>query len=141
MAPWLPYALAAAALYGLHQVTTRLAAPRIGEGLGGLVVEAAATLTIIVYLLVQRASGNWNQPSSLAGWAWSALTGLAVGLGTLAFFVLFQRGAPLSAVPAILAGGAALMALAGLVLFREPLSISRLAGIVLALGGMYLLRK
>ena len=32
------------------------------------------------------------------------------GAGTVAFFLLFQRGGPLSSVPVILAGGAAIMA-------------------------------
>jgi transporter family protein len=41
----------------------------------------------------------------------------------------------------ILAGGAALMAVAGIVFFRESPSLPRLLGIVLALAGLYLLRK
>ena len=38
MATWFWYAIAAAILYGLHQVFTKLAAPFISDGLGGLVV-------------------------------------------------------------------------------------------------------
>src|SRR5207249_5952231 len=38
------YAVIAAILYGAHQIFTRLAAERIGEGLGGFVVEASAAL-------------------------------------------------------------------------------------------------
>ena len=55
MPSWFPYALAAAALYGAHQVFTRMAADRIGDGLGSLVVEATATLTILVYLAMLAA--------------------------------------------------------------------------------------
>ena len=35
MATWFWYAVVAAVLYGAHQIFTRLAADRIGEGLGG----------------------------------------------------------------------------------------------------------
>ena len=42
--------MGAAILYGLHQVFTKLAADRIGDGLGGFVVEATAALTILLYL-------------------------------------------------------------------------------------------
>jgi multidrug transporter EmrE-like cation transporter len=42
--------------------------------------------------------------------------------------------------PAILAGGAAIMAIAGILFFKEPASFSRLAGIILALAGLFLLR-
>jgi transporter family protein len=36
MKEWFWYAIAAAVLYGLHQVFTKLAADRIGDGLGRL---------------------------------------------------------------------------------------------------------
>jgi transporter family protein len=71
---------------------------------------------------------------------YSVLTGLCVGAGTVAFFVLFQKGGPLSAVPMVLARGAALMALIGILLFKEPASLGRITGIALSLIGLFLLR-
>src|SRR5262245_46451311 len=117
---WFVYAVAAAILYGLHQIFTKLAAERISDGLGALVVEGSAVATILAYLTVLFAIGRWSQTASTAGVLYSVLTGVCVGAGTIAFFVLFQRGGPLSAVPAILAGGAALMAIAGILWFDEP---------------------
>jgi transporter family protein len=81
------------------------------------------------------------QRFTVVGFNYSALTGICVGAGTVAFFLLFQRGGPLSAVPAILAGGAAIMALAGVAFFNEPLSWQRMLGITLAIAGLFLLRK
>ena len=71
---------------------------------------------------------------------YSVLTGICVGVGTVVFFLLFQKGGPLSAVPMVLAGGAALMAIVGILFFKESASVPRLLGIVMALGGLYLLR-
>jgi transporter family protein len=141
MRDWFWYAIGAAVLYGLHQIFTKLASERIGDGLGGFVVEATAALSILAYLAFLYFSGRWNQQISSLGVVYSVLTGLCVGAGTLLFFVLFQKGGPLSAVPMILAGGAALMALAGLLFFREPVSWQRLLGIAFAIGGLFLLRK
>jgi transporter family protein len=140
MPAWFYYAVGAAILYGLHQVFTKLAADRISDGLGGLVVEATAALTILLYLGWLRFGGAWNQNSSAPGVFWSVLTGICVGVGTIFFFVLFQKGGPLSAVPMILAGGAALMAVVGILFFKEPVSILRLLGVVLAIAGLLLLR-
>src|SRR5947199_1305788 len=140
-APWFLYAAAAAVLYGLHQIFTKLASDRIGDGLGGFVVEATAALSILLYLACLRLSGHWNQTSSAAGVWYSVLTGVCVGAGTVAFFLLFQKGGPLSAVPMVLAGGAALMAIAGILFFKEPAAWPRLLGIVLALVGLFLLRS
>lgn len=141
MQPWFPWGLLAAALYGAHQVFTRMAAEHIGEGLGSLVVESTATLTILAYIAALAASGNLDQKFTASGVQYSMLTGVCVGAGTIAFFAMFQRNAPLSAVPAILGGGAALMALAGVLLFHEVLTPGRGLGIALAIAGLWLLRN
>jgi len=141
VAAWFWYAVVAAVLYGAHQIFTRLAADRIGEGLGGFVVEASAALSILIYLLILWCAGRWNQKFSGAGFNYSLLTGICVGAGTIAFFLLFQKGGPLSAVPAILAGGAAIMALAGILFFHEAPSWQRMVGVAFAIIGLFLLRK
>jgi transporter family protein len=141
MAPWFWYAIAAAILYGAHQIFTRLASEHIGDGLGGFVVEAVAAFSILLYLAFLYFSGRWNQKFSSEGFYYSALTGICVGAGTIAFFLLFQKGGPLSSVPVILAGGAAIMAIAGIIFFREPASWQRLLGISLAIAGLFLLRR
>jgi transporter family protein len=141
MAAWFWYAVVAAVLYGAHQIFTRLAADHIGEGLGGFVVEATAALSILLYLVFLSLMSRWNQKSTMDGIVYSVLTGICVGAGTIAFFLLFQKGGPLSAVPAILAGGAAIMAIAGILFFREPSSWQRLLGVVFAIIGLFLLRK
>jgi len=141
MAPWFWYAVAAAILYGAHQVFTRLASEHIGDGIGGFVVEAVAALSILFYLGFLWFSGRWSQKFSLVGFNYSALTGICVGAGTVAFFLLFQRGGPVSAVPAILAGGAAIMAIAGIVFFQEPASWQRMLGVALSITGLFLLRR
>ena len=141
MAAWFWYAVVAAVLYGAHQIFTRLAAERIGEGIGGFIVEASAALSILIYLAILWLVGRWSQKFSGAGLGYSLLTGICVGGGTIAFFLLFQRGGPLSSVPAILAGGAAIMAIAGILFFREPPSWQRIAGVAFAIIGLFLLRK
>ena len=141
MAAWFWYAVIAAVLYGAHQIFTRMAADHIGEGLGGFVVEATAALSILSYLAFLWLANRWDQKSSLNGIVYSVLTGICVGAGTIAFFLLFQRGGPLSSVPAILAGGAAIMAVAGILFFREPPSWQRIVGIAFAVIGLFLLSK
>ena len=141
MALWFWYAVVAAVLYGAHQIFTRLASEHIGDGLGGFVVEGVAALSILCYLALLYFSGRWNQKFSSEGFYYSALTGICVGAGTIAFFLLFQKGGPLSSVPVILAGGAAIMAIAGIIFFREPASWQRLLGIALAVASLFLLRR
>ena len=140
MGGWFFYAIGAAILYGLHQIFTRMASDGIGDGLGGFVVEATAALTIALYLFYLRFFGKWDQAWTGSGAFYSVLTGICVGVGTIFFFLLFQKGGPLSAVPMILAGGAAIMAMAGIFFFKEPAYWVRLLGVALSLAGLFLLR-
>ena len=141
MTAWFWYAVIAAILYGAHQIFTKLAADRVGEGLGGFIVEATAALSILVYLAFLWLASRWNQQFSAQGIFYSVLTGVCVGAGTIAFFLLFQKGGPLSAVPVILAVGAAIMAVAGILFFREAPSWQRIVGVAFAIVGLFLLRK
>jgi bacterial/archaeal transporter family protein len=141
MPAWFWYAVVAAVLYGAHQIFTRMAADHIGEGLGSFIVEATAALSILCYLAFLWFASRWDQKSNLHGIVYSVLTGICVGAGTIAFFLLFQRGGPLSSVPAILAGGAAIMAIAGILFFREAPSWQRILGVAFAIIGLLLLRK
>jgi bacterial/archaeal transporter family protein len=94
-----------------------------------------------IYLAFLWLASRWSQQSTTPGIFYSVLTGVCVGAGTIAFFLLFQKGGPLSAVPVILAVGAAIMAIAGILFFREPASWPRLTGIALAIIGLLLLRR
>ena len=141
MSSWFPYAIIAALLYGLHQVFTKIAANRISAGPGGLILEVTATVTILIYVVLMQFGGERNLLFSRSGMLWSAMAGLCVGVGTIAFYLLFQRGGPLSAVPGILAGGVAFVALVGLLGFHEQPSLARLAGIVLSVAGLWLLSR
>ena len=141
MSAWFWYAIGAALLYGLHQVFTRMASDRIGDGLGGFVVEGTAAMTILLYLLSLYATGRWNQTYSTPGIVYSMLTGICVGVGTIFFFLLFQKGGPLSAVPMVLAVGASLMAVVGIFFFKESAAWPKLLGIVLSIAGLFLLRQ
>jgi len=140
MAIWFWYGIAAAILYGLHQVFTKLAATCISDGLGALVVEGSATVTIVIYLVFLWLNNSWAQKATAVGVWYSILTGVCVGAGTVMFFLLFQKGGPLSAVPMVLAGGAAFMAICGILFFKESASWPRLLGVAFSIAGLLLLR-
>lgn len=140
MSDWFLMAVGAAVFYGLHQIFTKAASKHIGDGVGGFVVEATAAVTIALYLAYLWISGRWNQTGTSPGYLFSILTGVCVGAGTVLFFLTFQRNAPLSAVPAALAAGSAIMAVAGWTLFHEPISWQNVVGLALSVMALYLLK-
>ena len=140
MSDWFWYAIGAAILYGLHQVFTRVASDRIGDGVGGFVVEATAAATIFAYLAFLYLSGQWKQPITTPGVFYSILTGNCVGVGTVFFFLLFQKGGPLGSADDS-GRRCSPMATVGICFFREPASWPRLLGIALSIVGLFLLRS
>ena len=94
MKPWFWYAVVAADLYGAHQIFTRMPSDHIGDGIGGFVVEGTAALTILLYLAFLYFAGRWNQKFSSEGFCYSALTGVCVGAGTVAFSSAAARCRP-----------------------------------------------
>lgn len=141
-AGWFPLALVAAILYGLHNVFTRLASGKIDDYLGGLVLESTATLGIALYILYLYGREATTLEWTRSGIGYSMLAGICVGLGTVLFFVLFRIGAPLStAGPIVLAGGIALMSVAGCLLFKEPFNVYKALGLAFTLAGTVLLKS
>jgi transporter family protein len=57
--------------------------------LGGFVVEATAALSILLYLALLWLTSRLDQKWSGEGFFCSVLTGVCVGAGTIAFFLLF----------------------------------------------------
>lgn len=136
--PWL--LVIAAVFYGLHNVFTRAAGPRIDETLGALLLEGYAAAVILGFYLWRRWSGHGG-PVTRAGILYSLAGGACVGIGTLAYFAIFTRGGQLSqAGPIMLVGGTVVMTVAGIIIFGEPLTFVRSVGILLALISLALLR-
>ena len=96
-------------------------------------------------ILVAAASLELAGDLALKAWAetnrraWFAV-GLMVYCGALTLFALLLRRAQLAVIFGLWAGiAAALLALLGWLMFNEPLSLRRLAGLTLVVGGIVLL--
>ena len=146
---YIPAAVLLGALHGLEPGHSKTIMAAFIVAIRGTVKQAvllglAATVshTAIIWVLAPIGlyySGHFNV-EKLEPYFQVVAGLIIIGMGTIMFFVLFQKGGPLSAVPMILAGGAALMAIVGILFFKESASAPRLLGIVLALVGLYLLR-
>jgi hypothetical protein len=66
-----------------------------------LVVETTAAATIALYLAVLFVAGEWNQKATAPGVFHSTMTGMRRHRHGIR--LLFQRGAPMSALPAVFA--------------------------------------
>ncbi len=140
MKTWFGPALLTAVFFGLYNVFVRLAAGRIGDALGGAVLEGSAFVGLLLILLLYR--GGAVVQTTVPGLIYSLLGGVCIAIGTVLYFTAFRRQPDMTLVgPVVWLGCFALMALLGFIVFREPVTLKRSLGIVLALAGIYLLQS
>lgn len=137
MAAWQIAALCASMLIAGHYLTLRAASGRIGDSLGALVLEATATVGLVVMYAI---GVRGDVATTRSGVIFAVLSGLCItGASVLLFFAL-RRGGPVAATGTIvLGGGVALSALAAPFLFREPITMRRIIGVALGVAAMVVL--
>lgn len=142
MSRWQILATVVAVMFGAHNLFVKRAAGRLPDVWGAFILEAAATVGVLVYLvyLVARAElPPW--PKDLAAVWLVAAGGLFLSVGSVLYFNVFRLGAPLSAaVPWVLTGWVVVVVVLGLVLEGEMLQWRHAGGFASAVLAIWLLR-
>lgn len=138
MQAWQQAALGASCLTALHYLLLRAASGRIGDSLGALVLEGVAALGILgAYVAGIRGDAI---PTTRAGVAFAAGSGLAISAMSILLFFALRRGGPVASTGTIvLGGGVAISAVLAPLLFREPITPRRLLGVALGIAAMLIL--
>jgi drug/metabolite transporter (DMT)-like permease len=135
--PWTLAALGACLFFAGHYVTLRGASGRIPDAWGGLLVEVAASLGLLVLALLLPTSGV---ATTRAGVAWSCASGLCITGGVFLLFQSLRLGGPVAGTGTIaLGGGVALASLIAPFVFAEAITPRRLVGVALGLAAVVVL--
>ena len=141
MERWVIVTVLVSILFGLYNVFTKAAAGRIPDVVGGFWLEGAALVGMGLYLLFAR-QPVWGAGVSRTGFMFALAGGVCVALGTVLNFTVYRLQGPLSAAgPMILLGGVIIMAVTGVFVFNESLTLSRSAGWILAIVAIWLLAR
>lgn len=140
MKPWFVAALVTALFFGFYNVFVRLAAGRIPDATGSAVLEGSAFVGLLLYLVIFRPVPA--VAPTTAGWLYAVAGGVCVTVGTVFYFYVFRHQSELTVVgPVVWLGTFAVMALVGLLVFREPLTVKKSAGLIMAILGIYFLQS
>jgi transporter family protein len=139
---WPVLATIVSLLFGTHNLFVKRAAGRVPDAWGALVLETAAVGVILAGLAVLALFGKAPPvPRDPGGVAQAAVAGALVGLGSVLYFAVFRLGAPLAvAVPWVLNGWVAVVAVLGVVVEGESLAWRQIGGLVAAMAAIWLLR-
>ena len=138
---WVMVALVVALVSGLYHVCTKLAAGKIPDFTGGIILEITAIVAIGLYILLTRRP-LWGADVTPTGVLFSVAGGLCVAFATVLGFAMYRLHGPLSAAgPLVLVGALVVMVVVGRFLLGETLTVSRSLGLALAAVSIYLLTR
>lgn len=142
MSRWQLPATLVAVMFGAHNLFVKRAAGRLPDAWGAFVLEGAAALGILLFLVLLALFGRlpaWPADTRAVGL--SAIGGLFIAAGSVLYFWVFRLGAPLSsAVPWVLTGWVVVVVLLGFLFEGETPGLRHLAGFVFAGLAIWCLR-
>jgi len=129
------YSLMATGLWGFWAVFAKLSADRIGHHASALIYSSFAFLTVLGIFL---ASGQSLRNTGVAGGVFAAIAGVLGGMAVASFQKAMSTG-PLGTSVSLTALYPAIPVLFGILLLSERLSVTKTAGILLAIAAGVLL--
>ncbi|MCL5666754.1 MAG: EamA family transporter [Patescibacteria group bacterium] len=131
----------AGAFNGVGDFFSKLTAEKISPYLAAMLLSLFSAITIAVYLfLIKGPSGNMSMTRQ--GFLFAVLGGVAIGISSIFFFVMFSKGVNLSLAQPIVKSTLVIVAvLLGVIALREKMTVNQIIGLALSLVGIYFLTK
>lgn len=136
---WIPYALGTAVFLAVADVCLKLAAGKLSNSLGLFFYGSITFLTGLGWVLLDKSRGVafHAQPTGILA---AMGVGVAFSVVTIGLYLTFGAGAPISlASPLVRICGLLLASLVGLIFWHEPLTWRYVIGMILTVGGLYML--
>lgn len=124
--------------YVVMDFFVKKSAGKIDDTLGATIINIFAFLVPFVWYLSIKLSAK-DMLVTRGGLVTSSIAGVAIGFGTVFFLKMFATGINFSiGVPLVRIGIVLLAFLVGILVLKENPSLPQIAGLVLALIGLYL---
>jgi len=138
---WMMYAVGAALALAAADVLVKAAAGRLPNSLGMLLYGSVPFAAGVIWWLIDRRNVG-EAAITTKGVVFATGVGVMFATVTFCMYAAFRAGAPISlASPVIRLGGLLVAILAGVVLWKEPLTLRYVMGLMLVFAGIFLMLK
>lgn len=138
---WIYLALITASFYALYNIFIKLSSAHIHEVAGAAILQIVAFILGAAWLIYLKINHVHTEMTSRGIWL-AVLAGIFVGLAEIFSFIVFSKGVPASAgVPVIIGGSVLIAAVIGFLWLKESLTLTNIMGLILIIGGIWLLSK
>ena len=138
---WMMYAVGAAVALAAADVLVKAASGRLPNSLGMLLYGSIPFAAGVIWWLMDRKNVAAAEITT-KGVVFATGVGVMFATVTFCMYAAFRAGAPISlASPVIRLGGLLVASMAGVVLWKEPLTVRYMAGLVMVFAGIFLMLK
>ncbi len=136
---WIAFAMLSAISFGFYNFFTKLSADKLSPTIALMCIAGTSFLVATISTVVFKISGQELTFSREALWL-PILAGISTGIAEIFYLYMFTKDAPLNLGNPMVVGVTMLIAvLLGVIFLKEPLSVSKIAGICLIIAGAILL--
>ena len=134
---YVPLALTTMVLFGVHYFLAKVISPHISSSAIALLGGVAFLLIVFGYIYFTKTP---IMPEQKQYFWYAILIGIPMAIGILTLYMAIAKG-PVSVVMPIYALNAMFVALLGILILRESVTVERVLGLVLAVAAIVLLSR
>ncbi len=132
--------IVATVIYSLFNVFVSKASGQINSSISAFIFNGiGALIPLTIYFLLKNSRKASLLPTTKIGVTYSLLAGVTIGIFSIIFIRIFQKGDLTYIVPIISGGTIIMTSLIGIILFKESVSLLQIVGIILATIGIVII--
>lgn len=132
--------IVATVIYSLFNVFVSKASGQINSSISAFIFNGiGALIPLTIYFLLKNSRKASLLPTTKTGVTYSLLAGVTIGIFSIIFIRIFQKGDLTYIVPIISGGTIIMTSLIGIILFKESVSLLQIVGIILATIGIVII--
>ena len=132
--------IVATVIYSLFNVFVSKASGQINSSISAFIFNGiGALIPLTIYFLLKNSRKASLLPTTKTGVTYSLLAGVTIGIFSIIFIRIFQKGDLTYIVPIISGGTIIMTSLIGIILFKKSVSLLQIVGIILATIGIVII--
>jgi len=138
---WLTFAILAATSFGFYNFFTKLSASKLSPTIALMIITGTAFVVALISTLSFKLAGHTLTFSKNA-LLFPILAGIFTGIAEIFYLFMFTKNAPLNVGNPLVVGGTIVAAvLLSLLILKEPLTTTKIAGILVTIIGLVILSR
>lgn len=138
---WLAYAILAASSFGFYNFFTKISAEKFSPTVANIFIAGTSCLIAIISTIYLKMSGQsliFTKGSLIL----PIVAGLFTGAAEIFYLTMFSKNTPVTIGSPLVVGGTIVVAtILGIIILKEPMSATRIAGVVCVIVGLFLLTR